>query len=56
MMDIRRIQMANMKNEGKRDQIKGRARETAGKVTGKRSTQWKGKAEQAKGKMKEKLG
>ena len=48
--------MANMKNEGKGDQIKGRVREAVGKVTGRRSTKWKGKAEQAKGKLKEKLG
>lgn len=48
--------MADMKNEGKGDQIKGRVRETVGKVTGKRSTQLKGKAERAKGKVKEKLG
>lgn len=48
--------MADMKNEGKNDQVKGRVRAAVGKVTGKRSTQLKGKAEQAKGKIKEKLG
>lgn len=48
--------MADMKNEGKGEQMKGRVREAVGKVTGKRSTQLKGKAEQAKGKLKEKLG
>ena len=48
--------MAGMKKEGKSDQIKGRVREGVGKVTGKRSTEWKGKAERAKGKIKEKLG
>jgi uncharacterized protein YjbJ (UPF0337 family) len=48
--------MAKVKNDGKGDQAKGRARETVGKVTGKKSTQLKGKAEQAKGKVKEKLG
>ena len=48
--------MANRKTEGKGDQIKGRVREAVGKATGKRSTEWKGKAERAKGKIKEKLG
>lgn len=48
--------MANRKNEGKSDQVKGRVREAVGKVTGKKSTQLKGKAERAKGKIKEKLG
>jgi uncharacterized protein YjbJ (UPF0337 family) len=36
--------------------MKGRVREAVGKVTGKKSTEWKGKAERAKGKIKEKLG
>jgi len=48
--------MADRKNEGKGDQIKGRVQEAVGKVTGKRSTEWKGKAARAKGKIKEKLG
>jgi uncharacterized protein YjbJ (UPF0337 family) len=48
--------MANMKTEGKIDQVKGKAKETVGKVTGKKSTQVKGKAEQVKGKVKDTLG
>jgi len=48
--------MADIKKEGKSDQVKGRVREAVGKVTGKRSTELKGKAERAKGKVKEKLG
>jgi uncharacterized protein YjbJ (UPF0337 family) len=51
-----RIEMADRKNEGKGDQVKGRVQEAVGKVTGKRSTEWKGKAARAKGKLKEKLG
>lgn len=41
---------------GKMDQVKGKAREVAGKVTGNRATQAKGKAEQLKGKVKNKPG
>ena len=48
--------MADMKNEGKRDQVKGRVRAAVGQITGKKSTHLKGKAEQAKGKIEEKLG
>jgi len=48
--------MADKKLEGKIDQVEGRVRVAVGKVTGKRSTQLKGKAQQAKGKIKEKLG
>ncbi len=48
--------MADMKTEGKIDQVKGEVRETVGKVTGDKSTELKGKAEKAKGSVKEKLG
>jgi uncharacterized protein YjbJ (UPF0337 family) len=48
--------MAGKKIEGKVEQVKGRARVAVGKVTGKRSTQLKGKAQQAKGKIKQKHG
>ena len=48
--------MAGKKIEGEIEQVKGRVRVAVGKVTGKRSTQLKGKAQQAKGKIKEKLG
>jgi len=36
--------------------VKGKGRVAVGKVTGKRSTQLKGKLQQAKGTIKEKLG
>jgi uncharacterized protein YjbJ (UPF0337 family) len=48
--------MAETKIKGTIDRAKGKARETAGKVTGKRTTQAKGKAQQLKGHAKEKLG
>lgn len=48
--------MVGKKIEGKIDQVKGRVRVAVGKVTGERSTQLKGKAQQARGKIKEKLG
>ena len=48
--------MADIKTEGQIDQVKGEVREAVGKVTGKKSTQLKGKAQRAKGKVKEKLG
>jgi len=48
--------MAGKKIEGKVEQVKGRARVAVGKLTGKRSTQLKGKTQQARGKIKEKLG
>jgi hypothetical protein len=37
--------MAGKKVEGKLDQVKGRVRETVGKVTGNKSTELKGKAQ-----------
>jgi uncharacterized protein YjbJ (UPF0337 family) len=48
--------MAGKKIEGQIDQAKGRVREAVGKVTGKKSTELKGKAQRAKGNIKEKLG
>jgi uncharacterized protein YjbJ (UPF0337 family) len=48
--------MAGKKIAGKFEQAKGRVRVAIGKATGKRSTQLKGKAQQAKGKFKEKVG
>jgi len=50
------FKMAGKKIEGKIEQVKGRVRAAVGKATGKRSTQLKGKAQQAKGKLAEKLG
>ena len=44
--------MGDLKHEGKLDQAKGKVREVAGKVTGKRTTQAKGKAEQFNGTAK----
>jgi len=48
--------MADTKVKATIDRAKGKARETAGKVTGKRSTQARGKAELLKGRAKEKFG
>lgn len=48
--------MAGKKVEGQIEQLKGKARAAIGKVTGKKSTEVKGKGQQAKGKIKEKLG
>jgi len=48
--------MADLTTEGKFDRARGKVRETAGKVTGKKSMQNKGKAEAVKGKVKETLG
>ena len=48
--------MADMKIEGKIDQVEGKVRVAVGKVTGKKSTELKGQAQKAKGKVKEKLG
>ncbi len=48
--------MAGKKIEGEIEQVKGRVREAVGKVTGKKSTELKGKAQRARGKLKEKLG
>jgi uncharacterized protein YjbJ (UPF0337 family) len=48
--------MAGKKIEGKIGQIKGRVRAAVGKATGNRSTELKGRAQQARGKLTEKLG
>ncbi|MDP2674384.1 MAG: CsbD family protein [Dehalococcoidia bacterium] len=48
--------MADKKIEGKIEQVKGRVRVAVGKVTGKKSTELKGKAQRARGKLTEKLG
>jgi len=40
--------MAGKKIEGQIDQVKGRVREAVGKVTGKKSTELKGKASERK--------
>ena len=48
--------MAGEKIEGKIERVKGNVRVAVGKVTGKRSTQVRGKAQQAKGNLTEKLG
>ena len=48
--------MAGRKIEGKIGQVKGGVRVAVGKVTGKKSTQMKGKAQRARGKLTEKLG
>ena len=48
--------MAGKKIGGKIDQVEGRMREAVGKATGKRSTELKGKAQRAKGNIKEQLG
>jgi uncharacterized protein YjbJ (UPF0337 family) len=48
--------MAGKKIEGKIGQVKGRVRKAVGKVTGNKSTELKGKAQQAKGRLTEKLG
>jgi len=48
--------MAGKKIEGKIEQVKGRVRVAVGKVTGKKSTELKGKAQQVRGKLTEKLG
>jgi uncharacterized protein YjbJ (UPF0337 family) len=47
-----------MKNqaEGKGEELKGRARQTAGGATGDTSQQVKGKGEELKGKAKQKFG
>ena len=47
--------MAGRKIEGKIGQVKGRVREAVGKVTGKKSTTLKGKAQRARGRLTEKL-
>lgn len=48
--------MAGKKIEGKIERVKGRVRAAVGKATGKKSTELKGKAQQAKGIITEKLG
>jgi uncharacterized protein YjbJ (UPF0337 family) len=48
--------MADTRVKGTIDRAMGKARETAGKVTGKRTMQAKGKAEELKGRAKEKFG
>ena len=48
--------MAGRKIEGKIGQVKGRVRVAVGKVTRKKPTALTGKAQQAKGKLTEKLG
>jgi len=48
--------MAGKKIEGKIGQVKGRVLVAVGKVTGKKSTELKGKAQRASGKLTEKLG
>ena len=48
--------MAGKKIEGKIGQLKGKAQATVGKVTGTRSTELKGRVQQARGKLTEKLG
>lgn len=42
--------------EGRVDEAKGKAKETAGKVTGDKSTEYKGKAEKHGGKAKAAFG
>lgn len=44
-----------MSNEGKWDQVKGKAREAAGKLVNDKKQESKGKAEQRSGKVKEKV-
>lgn len=48
--------MADERFEGKTDQMKGKAKEYAGKVTGDEDTEAEGKAENLKGKAKETYG
>jgi uncharacterized protein YjbJ (UPF0337 family) len=48
--------MTSKKIEGKIGQVKGRARAAIAKATGNKSAQLKGKAQQARGKVTEKLG
>lgn len=53
--EVRSMQMADKKIEGKIEQVKGKARAAVGKATGNKSAQLKGKAQQARGKLTEKL-
>lgn len=48
--------MPGKKIAGKADQAKGKVKQTAGRITGKKSLTAKGTAQRAKGKIKEKLG
>jgi len=48
--------MDNEKWEGREDQLKGKGKEVAGKVTGDEDTEAEGKGEQMKGKVKETYG
>jgi uncharacterized protein YjbJ (UPF0337 family) len=48
--------MVGKKIEGKLAQVKGKVRAAVGKATGKKSTELKGRAQQARGKLAEKLG
>lgn len=48
--------MSGKKIEGQIGQVKGRVQEAVGKVTGKKSTELKGKVQRARGKLKERLG
>ena len=48
--------MPGKKIEGQIRQVKGRVQEAVGKATGKKPTELKGKAQRARGKLKEKLG
>ena len=48
--------MANDTTEGKLNQIKGKAREESGKLTGNKSQEIRGKAEHAAGKLQEQYG
>jgi uncharacterized protein YjbJ (UPF0337 family) len=48
--------MANNISKGRWNQVKGKVREEAGKLTGNTSQQIRGKLEQAGGKMQEEYG
>jgi uncharacterized protein YjbJ (UPF0337 family) len=48
--------MADNVTKGKLNQIKGKAREESGKVTGNKSEEIKGKAKNAAGKVQEQYG
>jgi uncharacterized protein YjbJ (UPF0337 family) len=44
------------KAKGEGNEIKGKVKEEAGKLGGDKSTEWSGKADQAKGEIQEKVG
>lgn len=48
--------MDNEKWEGRGDQVTGKGKEVAGRVTGDKDTEAEGKGDQTKGKAKEKFG